>query len=123
MVSGLARELAAHPRWRWMPGMKAVFSDGSYCRVHDAVRSAGWDGERFHRLDGLVPALDDPATVGCLLAQLPAGWTAGSHAQVGGDTVYRVLWFGGRGAPERTDWCPTLGEAVARALLACWGPA
>jgi hypothetical protein len=60
--------------------------------------------------DGL-PDLGDPATVGCLLAMLPPNRWAVTPAIGGGWTVEtRGQVHGG----------PTLGEAVARALIAVW---
>jgi hypothetical protein len=64
---------------------------------------------------GAFPDLTDPATVGCLLAMLPPGWRAASEG-----TAHSVWLPGATDTGE--DWPrfdgPTLGEAVARALLA-----
>lgn len=98
----LARELAAHPRWEWRAGMRIVSRfDGAllWRRAEgDLAIHPDWGTEP-------VPDLDDPATAGVLLAMLD---------EAGGECV-----------PPIQEWRDgdCLGVALARALLAAWGPA
>lgn len=66
----LAKRAVACKRWRWMPGMRSMCPHGYAYR---------WTG-KFHQheqngphdacvpRDDMLPDLDDPATLGCLLA-------------------------------------------------------
>ncbi len=120
----LARRLAAHPRWTWRRGARELRLDeagtqvGEFIYIDDA--GAGLQAEGWRGVAG-VPDLDNPATCGCLLAmlhdatvtacvsteRLPDGWLVG-------------LGLG----PEDQAWeGSSLGEALALALLALWGPA
>lgn len=64
-LSALARQLAASPRWRWLPGMAAIefavpgmaLTDGRPVRVDDTWADVGlW-----------IPDLSDPVTAAALL--------------------------------------------------------
>ena len=78
----LARRAVACPGWRWMPGMR-------YQIVNERGQIGGWmrASDRVSHLDALYPVagesevalpdLDDPATLGCLLALVREAW--GSH--------------------------------------------
>jgi len=72
----------------------------------------------------MVPDLTDPATVGCLLAMLgDLGIVFTSWLQIEGPrhtAVVDLYPHGGSGVGV-SAMSATLGEAVARALLACWG--
>ena len=66
----LARKLADHPRFRWLRGTRGLrWAPG--CRDHLREEFSS-DGETDDRpaLFGSVPDLDDPATVGCVEAQV-----------------------------------------------------
>ncbi len=132
-----AQRLAAHPKWRWAPGMlvgsaREVAAGGDdlvrIVRVHaDADGRPDAVGLGFLQRDtqrnippwadfwtevGDVPVLSDPATVGCVLAMLPLGWTLGTAA---GAALIPSPRAGAivQGA--------TVGEVIALALLAAWG--
>lgn len=109
----LARELAAHPRWEWRAGMRIVSRfDGAllWRRAEgDLAIHPDWGTEP-------VPDLHDPtgATAGVLLAML---------REATPDVVVSVVYAGGWLCDPGEHEGPTLGVAVARALLAAWGAA
>ena len=126
----LSRELVAHPRWRWAPGMRWTLPDASVLamdRVPDipdrgdplglaALRSLGWSES------DAAPDLTDAATAGVLLAMaiedsrgIGRGW--------------RSFGLNVEGAPGPADTyrfqhidppSASLGECAARALLWWW---
>ena len=137
----LAKRLAAHPKWIPAAGMlvtspryQRAFADESEAgRVltaranpDNSVDVAVWY-ERETRFSCWVsyagkevwPLLDDPATAGCLHAMLCATVNSQRYDQVGlrftGDCYvveverHRIHELGA-----------TPGEAIAKALLACW---
>ncbi len=83
----LARRAVACKRWRWMPGMltidgdrilattnaspDAIILDATVCCMSD--RDIDVD-VRIGLYDGALPDLDDPATLGCLLALVREAW-------------------------------------------------
>jgi len=84
------------------------------------VTGAGGGAGEWESLEmadaGALPDLADPATAGCLLAML-AGSVA-AYAVVSDGRLFTVSW-----GPDVDTWAgscsaPTLGEAVARCLLA-----
>ncbi len=124
-LTTLARELVASPAWRgWQPRMRIVDAVGDVATVLLTHPSGGL---LVHRdgavsiltpvgrltLEDCVPDLTDPATVGVLLSWLSDDWR----------TVRGKDWDG---RPSCHVWHPaghifsgpTLGEAVARALIA-----
>lgn len=113
----VARELVAHPRFAWSEGMRNVLG----CRRVDEP-SGDWLDDMGEWLygdprdgTGLVspPDLADAATAGVLVSMLdPSGMRGTTFCRERDGT-----WW------VDTYTAPTLGEAVARALLASWGPA
>ena len=67
----LARRAVACKRWRWMPGMRAVGRNN--------FPAAWFRVEKFNRRfpddwTAALPDLQDPATLGCLLALVREAW-------------------------------------------------
>ena len=140
-LTELAAQLVACPEWRWRPGMRVVWvrvlgasnpneqwkpirgTVTAYESPRRGPISVAWDGGVYDcrvAPAALLPDLTDPATVGCLLAMLPPGWSAASE----GSAHCIWLWLPGAPPPD-AEWPrfdgATLGEAAARALLAFWG--
>lgn len=85
----LARRAVACKGWRWMPGMLA--SGFRVCRVDPHGYRFGWsDSSYAYRIaDDVLPDLDDPATLGCLLALV--------REAVGDQEAYAVPWHDDEG--------------------------
>ena len=72
----LAKRAVACKGWRWLPGMltldqwriNTVYSDGDVEWISDCGQV------ETIRAGPAVPALDDPATLGCLLALVREAW-------------------------------------------------
>jgi hypothetical protein len=136
-VSDLNRNLARHPRFRWAPdgigrayGMLTARQNRVLwahdpdevpflrCSPHDEIRSES------------RPDLDDPGTVGALLVMLRAECRA-RHLTLVIEDDPRREYPEIRVTGPRVDLLPgptaafvqmPLGEAVATAILALWGP-
>ena len=86
-MTELATRAAACKHWRWMPGMRVMYTWGGICRdrflcrdetyMHlsvengppEDVRLMTWIRKKHDSFTrDCVPDLDDPATLGCLLA-------------------------------------------------------
>lgn len=140
----LARELTAHPQWRWLPGTafridadpppkwpRGRVVDGWCVAITEEGKptNAGTPGEGWLTwscdMTTVTLDLDDPATVGCLMALL---WETTANRA----TVRDVVSPAGTNSPT---WdCEALisglgvyhaygdspGEVVARALLTAW---
>ena len=113
----LSEQLVASKHWRWMSGM--LDSDGNRTKAFSLLDVEGLD--RY-------PILDDPATIGCLLALVrevygPRVWLMWSRGRAprmeGGDSGFCELRdafgrrvFSGEIVEHRTE-----AEALAAALL------
>ncbi len=112
-MDDLARQLTEQEEWTWMDGMRwsspPTYHHGELVvisgRVHILTDDLGIP-------PGAVPDLADPATAGCLLAML--GERRSLHLSVWPDLVKR--WWVCLGTLNYHG--ATLGEAVARCLLA-----
>ena len=141
-MSDLARRLAAHPRFEWVEGMMAVHPDHSdiWYRVLRSQEGAAisWTDEDcdIYRADAeppatdggdwpsdVIPHLPDPATAGCLLSLLPELAPHLYYVHLEGSGAKADLsdnvTVGLRDGSRHSGAC--LGEAVAVALLWCWG--
>jgi hypothetical protein len=133
----VAAALVAHPRFEWAAGARA--SNTKFARVL-ALSGDPADPEpvcaseegatsddnyaTWLTYGGAIPDLADPATAGVLLEALIredvfAVVYYGVNAQ---GVLHASLRCSDRRIPEEVVGA-TLGEAVARALLAVWGPA
>lgn len=121
----LARRAVACPVWRWMPGMRVsdvgivVFVDGSWLVTTVYIDDRdGWStGSRIAR--HALPDLDDPATLGCLLALVREAWgdvriVCEWHARERGDGVQDGWWI----VDESGSVLPFTGGHEAEALVA-----
>jgi hypothetical protein len=131
----VAAALVAHPRFRWAAGARA--SNTKFARVL-ALSGDPADPESVCASEegatsddnyatwltygGAIPDLADPATAGVLCRMA----SEAGVLQTESDRVYAqatILERDERGLREHVGRGATLGEAVARALLAVWGPA
>ena len=97
--------------WRWMPGMRCVRNDGlSYvvvCAVSASKVKPTW-----------LPDLQDPATLGCVLALVREAWgmpTGITVSYSSDDGLWGVSWSGA----THGSWCgrgKTEDEALVAAL-------
>ena len=76
MNEDLARRAVACKHWRWMPGMRAIDSDGQAVRVVQASGAAVLEdvGGAAYPMPSTPPDLTDAATLGCLLHLVRSAW-------------------------------------------------
>jgi hypothetical protein len=115
----LARELVAHARWEHRR------PDGQLRDGQSGIQWVPSDFDNWHAGGSghPVPDLADGPTAGALLTRLGPALLAVHRGERETGPVWWVVFDGPDGRTHATLHCPTLGEAVARALLACWGPA
>lgn len=115
----LARRAVACAAWRWMPGMRhttTIKGEEWFC-----CRVAEKDAPREPRHPDALPDLDDPATLGCLLALVREAWGDQQiHASCGAGgkpIAHWVVWRYFELYP--TNWQPIgSGTTEAEALVA-----
>ena len=98
-MSDYAQRLAAHPRWRWEPGM--VDTIGAVPDIHHPA-TRGWLLHMLREATGIVDA--------CALSDGET-WDAGPTSAALRNEFGEPLWAGHA----------TEGDALAAALLAVWG--
>lgn len=82
----LGRRAVACERWRWMPGMRYQVS-GTVGRLTDSQCKG-----KLPLVAEAVPDLNDPATLGCLLALVRAAWKK-PHAYVEFSDKWEVAFY------------------------------
>ncbi len=122
----LARRAVACRRWRWMPGMRyriVSCEAWGWLRASERPEHLASLNERSAGDEELLPDLDDPATLGCLLALVREAW--GSRVSiVCTDAGWAMRLQGGAvGLPELVQgggdpWHATEVEAAVAALEA-----
>jgi len=143
-LDDLARRAVACAGWRWMPGMlmdcsrpyifRVVRVDDDGCPMESvgggiygpgrgsangAMRAWDWSQWKEH---GMLPDLNDPATLGCLLALVREAWdgplvTMLSRWAPPSVVEWRVVFDGTLDGPGRS-WSPTWADALVLALEA-----
>jgi hypothetical protein len=119
----VSRRLAAHPRFRWMAGMREDSGDRVNRIEGDRIVYVDREGDVESRpANGCyfgIPDLDDPATQGCLIAMLGDDFCERQRSSMPG--MWLVWIFDPHGCPPRCVSGTTQGEALGRAVLAKWG--
>lgn len=139
----LATRAVACKHWRWMPGMRVMYAWGGICRdrfvcmdetyMHLITEynnephlpphtGMNWIRAYHERVVSCrLPDLDDPATIGCLLALVRKAWpiapaTTAHHGcydpQRGHYHVWTCSYCTG------TSWEQAIGDSEAEALVA-----
>lgn len=121
----LARRLAAHPRFEWRSGMRAMYDPAPFCYGTDRIDEDGWRPDHcdyIGRPDGWPdakreawPDLTDAATGGVLLDVLRPGYLEYFPEE----HIWLTRKKPAPDAPYHVG--KALAEACARALLAEWG--
>ncbi len=119
----LAKQLVAHPRWRWAPGIvytRTMWTDQRamvWWILKNRLGSIYLDGGDIiypDKNDHCLPDLLHPATTGALLDTLMEA--IGTNVIVHLDAEVHVFWPGSDG----THASACLGEALVKALLEAW---
>lgn len=72
-LEALGRRAVACPRWRWMPGMRALVGPTNAPYRYVTPEYAPPEGDSVGFCDP-TPDLSDPATLGCLLHLVRKAW-------------------------------------------------
>lgn len=119
-MRALAEQAAQCAGWRWLPGMRAVYSDGAWYRLTEGDAAYGIPVKyRPPNPRGAKPDLTDPATVGCLLALVREAWgDDGAHVWCDHRTgEWQWMANGQAGSVHaRHDGYPTEAHAATAAL-------
>lgn len=115
----LARRAVACPGWRWMPGMLArAIDSGHEARItkvygHGSAEVVDREGRSEWGLSEAAPDLDDPATLGCLLALVREAWSAPQTYVSITECDWAICWVPIAGGGHRIE-----GDTEAEALVA-----
>jgi hypothetical protein len=104
----LAQRAVACKGWRWMPGMLATARDGKAWRLWSA-RGSG---------RAVLPYLEDPATLGCLLALVREAWGVPTLTTNYVDHMDQVAWAVDDTKGRPMGYGATEAEALVAALEA-----
>lgn len=108
-LDSLARQLAAHPRWRWLPGMCWIqCPPGDPEEWTDRGRLDGYNPEHMARPVDAIPDLSDPVTAAALLplAREVSGWPTAVACSWRG-----VAWAVWPHSEAYAAWCEHGGDA------------
>jgi hypothetical protein len=105
MNEELAKRAVACKRWRWMPGMLTI-NGTRIQRTPNVEITAAW------------PDLDDPATLGCLLALVREAWGDPSLCANDAGAYDLMFWHVYTDDKFVSIGCQTEGEALVAALEA-----
>jgi hypothetical protein len=118
----LAERAVACRGWRWMPGMRTI-NGRRLAVVFGASRTAAVlcdlrddANSDTEELQGELPDLSDPATIGCLLALVREAWGMPTGITVtysSDEGLWGVSWSGA----THGGWCGR-GKTEAEALVA-----
>ena len=126
-MTELAKRAVACKHWRWMPGMRLIHPTYGATRVavvgvdrgvwvvKEKARALEYLHTRFNEIEGCLPDLTDPATVGCLITLVQE-----AHPECRVDLcvdLARVIRSGGEAGNITDGWLPT-AEALVAALEA-----
>lgn len=108
----LGKRAVACRGWRWMPGMRAVPTEGMITVPLRLTDDDDWP----HDFGLRVPDFTDPATLGCLLALVREAWKDPALCVVFDREAYRE-WCVGKFEHDRT-FLGRYGFTEAEALVA-----
>lgn len=134
----LAKRAVASKGWRWMPGMQCIWPNGNEWRAGQVTAATddagcpiggnypcnGWGDEYPDRTTGL-PDIDDPATLGCLMALVREAWGDGEALGIAAHAMPQIdrdglvvkwhVWIDKNFMDSRVVGC---GATEAEALVA-----
>lgn len=129
-MDSLVDMLVRHPRWLWVQGMRWTRDVGDLLDINDGLGVSGRvlasdeEGGPMGAPTGARPDLDDPITVGALVALLQREAyieLSGPLDKLEGDWDGHAWWCRARRGDKWIEGRGnSMGEAVADALLALW---